>query len=302
MHPPLRIDSLVKTYKIRGGAKTAVDSLTIEVPQGIIFGFLGPNGAGKTTTIKTVLDFIRPSSGSAEIFGMPSTDARSRSRVGYLPEQPYFHRFLRPIEVLLAHAALAGVPNAEARPRAIHALERAAIPEYAHTPIGKLSKGLTQRVGLAQALVGNPDLLILDEPTSGLDPVARRHVRDLLVDLKNEGKTVFLSSHMLSEVEQLCDEIAVLKNGRPVFLGKPEEAKAAGSRILVRTSPVDRSACDRLSYLNAQIEHKSDCSEITASVDDAYALMQALEVMGAALISVETTKESMEEAFLRLAA
>jgi ABC-2 type transport system ATP-binding protein len=299
---PLRINDLTKVYKSGRSTRTAVDSLSLEVPRGIAFGFMGPNGAGKTTTIKTVLDFIRPTSGSAELFGLSSSEFRARSRVGYLPEQPYFHRFLKPMEVVMMHAALAGIPRNEAKKRAIRALERARIDDYADTPISKLSKGLTQRVGIAQAIVADPDLLILDEPASGLDPVGRRHIRDLLAELKNEGKTIFLSSHFLSEVEQLCDMIAVLRQGKLVFLGKPEEAKAPNDSIRVKTNRIDARALDQLKYQSAQVEQSNGATVITTSPSELYPLVRVLEEIGASIISVETAKESMEEAFLRLAA
>ncbi|MCL4498725.1 MAG: ABC transporter ATP-binding protein, partial [Chloroflexi bacterium] len=182
---PLEVENLTKTYNLgRKRTKTAIDSLSIEVPEGIIFGFLGPNGAGKTTTIKVILDFLRPTNGRAAIFGRPTSEPSARQLVGYLPEQPYFHKFLRPVEVLSMHAAMTGIDRREIKNRSLSALERAGIAEYADTPIAKLSKGLTQRVGIAQAFVGDPKLLILDEPASGLDPIGRRHMRDLLVELK----------------------------------------------------------------------------------------------------------------------
>lgn len=299
---PLRIDNLTKVYRSRRSARRAVDGLSLEVPPGVAFGFLGPNGAGKTTTIKTVLDFIRPTSGSTKLFGIPSSEVAARSRVGYLPEQPYFHRFLKPIEVVIYHAALAGVPDREARSRARRALERARIDDYADTPIAKLSKGLTQRVGIAQALVADPDLLILDEPTSGLDPVGRRHIRDLLIELKNEGKTIFLSSHLLSEVEQLCDMIAVLRQGKLVFAGKPEDAKSPETDIRVRTQRVGDADRERLKYLNARVEQINGSTVFTVAPSEVCPLVRALEEVGAEIISVETARESMEEAFLRLAA
>ena len=207
MSKPLTTDNLTKRYELgrKLGVKTALDSLSIEVPEGVIFGFLGPNGAGKTTTIKLLLNFMQPTSGSATVMGLPTSNPATRKLVGYLPEQPYFHRFLKPIEVLSMHAALAGVERREIPKRAAAVLERVGIGEYADTPISKLSKGLTQRVGIAQALIGDPKLLILDEPTSGLDPIGRMHTKQLLVDLKNEGKTIFLSSHILSEIENVCD-------------------------------------------------------------------------------------------------
>ena len=303
METPLKTDNLTKIYKLpKKQTKTAVDSLSIEVPSGMIFGFLGPNGAGKTTTIKMILDFLRPTRGSATVFGGQTTDPNTRRLVGYLPEQPYFHKFLKPVEVLCAHASLAGIERSRVHKAAIRALERSGIAEYAQTPIGKLSKGLTQRVGLAQAFIGDPQLLILDEPASGLDPIGRRHTRDLLQELKDEGKTIFLSSHLLGEVENLCDIVAVLKQGELVACGKPDDVRAGDSDVVVQTRPLDPDTCARLQFLDLQVEHDSNCTSLRSCTGNIYELMRALERMELPIIRIETKRESLEEAFLRLAA
>ncbi len=303
MNLPLQTENLTRVYSLgRKRRKTAVNELSIEVPEGIIFGFLGPNGAGKTTTIKMILDFLRPTSGIVRIFGKPATDPSARAQIGYLPEQPYFHKFLRPIEVVAMHAELAGVPRREARGRAARALERTGISEYSDTPISKLSKGLTQRVGIAQALVADPDLLILDEPTSGLDPIGRRHTRDLLVDLRNEGKTVFLSSHLLSEVESLCDIVAVLKAGRLVASGAPDDVRSSSTYVKVHTSRLEPDVCDRLRFLNVQIDNTQGGAVVRIDPKSVYQVMRAMEELGLPILRIETERESLEEAFLRLAA
>lgn len=301
---PLQTEDLTKVYKLgRGkGTKTALNRLNIEVPEGAIFGFLGPNGAGKTTTIKAILDFIRPTRGSATILGKPATDASTRGLVGYVPEQPYFHKFLKPIEVISMHAGLAGVGRHDIKKRAINCLERAGIAEYAETPIAKLSKGLTQRVGIAQALVGDPKLLILDEPTSGLDPIGRRHIRDLLVELKDEGKTVFLSSHILSEIENVCDIVAVLKKGNLITCGAPDQIRSSNSCFKIYTAPLNAETSSRLSFLGVSIDRRGDCSVITIEPKDIYAVTRAMEEMHLPMLRMETERESLEEAFLRLAA
>ena len=304
MASPVRTENLTKVYNLgrRKGARTAVDCLSIEVPEGVVFGFLGPNGAGKTTTIKMLLDFIRPTSGRAEILGRPTTDSSARALIGYLPEQPYFHRFLRPIEVLSMHAALAGMDRRSIRPRAMYCLERAGIAEYADIPISKLSKGLTQRVGIAQAIIADPRLLILDEPTSGLDPIGRRHVRDLIIELRNEGKTVFLSSHLLSEVENTCDIVAVLKRGKLVAHGAPDEVRSARSQFMIQTSALDSETVESLRFLGVTIEQGSQCALIAVDPNDFCAVVRALEDRRVHITRVETARESLEEAFLRLAA
>lgn len=304
MASPLKTENLTKVYNLgqRKGVRTAVDCLSIEAPEGVVFGFLGPNGAGKTTTIKMLLDFIRPTSGSATVLDRPTTDSSARALIGYLPEQPYFHRFLKPIEVLSMHAALAGMDRRSIRSRAMHCLDRAGIAEYADTPISKLSKGLTQRVGIAQAIVADPKLLILDEPTSGLDPIGRRHVRDLIIELRNEGKTIFLSSHLLSEVENTCDIVAVLKKGKLVAYGAPDEVRSGNSQFVIQTSALDRDTVESLRFLGVSIEQRPQSTALTVDPGELYAVMRALEERGAEITRVDTVRESLEEAFLRLAA
>ncbi|MDH7600985.1 MAG: ABC transporter ATP-binding protein [Armatimonadota bacterium] len=303
MAVPILTDNLSKTYKLPGKqTRKALDGLSIEVPEGVIFGFLGPNGAGKTTTIKILLDFIRPTSGTASLFGQSTDNPAVRRLVGYLPEQPYFHKFLKPTELLSLHASLCGIPSRAVKSAVTTALERVAMTHYADTPIGKLSKGLTQRVGIAQALVGNPKLLILDEPTSGLDPIGRRHVRDLLIELKREGHTIFLSSHLLSEVENLCDIVAVIKNGSLVAFGPPEQIRNATTYIRVYTQTAEIDCLERLRFLGVQIEQQTDRMIFRVEPEKAYELFRALEQLGLQLLRVETERESLEEAFLRLAA
>lgn len=304
MDHPIRTEKLRKTYKLGGGKgfRTAVEDLSIEVPQGVVFGFLGPNGAGKTTTIKMLLDFVRPTSGTATIFGRPTTQASTRRFVGYLPEQPYFHKFLRPIEVVSMHAALAGVDKHDIRRLAAAALERTGISEYADTPIGKLSKGLTQRVGIAQAIVGDPKLLILDEPTSGLDPIGRRHTRDLILQLRDEGKTIFLSSHLLSEVENTCDTIAVLKRGRLVAYGTPDQVRGGDQRVTIQVAALDKDSKESLRFAGANVEERPTAISVTAPPESVYEVMRVLEKAGASILRIQTERESLEEAFLRLAA
>jgi ABC-2 type transport system ATP-binding protein len=301
---PIRAQNLTKIYNIgnKNRTKTAVDSLEIEVPEGAIFGFLGPNGAGKTTTIKMILDFVRPTRGGVSIFGKPTNDPATRSLIGYLPEQPYFHKFLRPIEVLTMHAGLAGIDQHSSKRRAMTCLERAGIAEYAEIPISKLSKGLTQRVGLAQAIIGDPKLLILDEPTSGLDPIGRHCVRDLLIELRDEGKTIFLSSHLLSEIENLCDIVAVMKMGRLVALGAPDCVRSSNSQVIIQTEALDEQTRDRLRFIGVSVERNRDNTLLKIDPNNLYNVMHILEDQNISVNKIETQRESLEEAFLRLAA
>src|SRR6266404_606132 len=193
--------------------KIAVKDLNLTVHAGEVFGFLGPNGAGKTTTMNVLLGFVNATSGAAFLFGVNVREPIARRRIGYLPELTYYYKFLTAEELLRFYARIFGIPAAEAEQRIDLLLKLVELESARKRPIKTYSKGMQQRVGLAQALINNPDLLILDEPTSGLDPLGRMKVREIIQRLKNEGKTVLFSSHELGEVETVCDRVAIIKDG-----------------------------------------------------------------------------------------
>jgi ABC-2 type transport system ATP-binding protein len=201
----------------------AVKGLTLQVRQGEVFGFLGPNGAGKTTFIKMMLGLVRPTSGRASLLGAPIGDWAARARAGFLPEHFRFHDWLTAEEFLSLHGQLYGLPPAELRQRSTDLLERVGLAPYRRQQLRTFSKGMLQRVGLAQALLNRPALVFLDEPTSGLDPVGRRLVRDVIRSLRQEGASVFLNSHLLSEVEITCDRVAFIKQGEVLRITSLEE-------------------------------------------------------------------------------
>jgi ABC-2 type transport system ATP-binding protein len=198
------------------GDKVAVGNLTLTVERGEVFGFLGPNGAGKTTSVKMLLNLVFPTSGEAFLLGGSLSDPRVRSRVGFLPEHFRFHDWLKGYEFLALHAELYKMPSTQARSRVADLLDLVNLTPHAGKKLREYSKGMLQRIGLAQALLNHPELVILDEPTSGLDPVGRRLVRDIIRDLRREGTTVFLNSHLLSEVEITCDRVAFIKHGEVI--------------------------------------------------------------------------------------
>jgi ABC-2 type transport system ATP-binding protein len=219
----LKTERLRVEYKSRElGQKTkvALNGLDLEVVSGEVFGFLGPNGAGKTTTMNVLLGFVQPTSGGASLFGIDVRQPIARQRIGYLPELTYYYKFLTAEELLRFYANIFGLSGAEKDRRIDETLKLVELDSARKRQIKTYSKGMQQRVGLAQALINNPDLLILDEPTSGLDPLGRMKVRDIIQRLKNEGKTVFFSSHEMGEVETVCDRVAIIASG---------ELKAAGS-------------------------------------------------------------------------
>jgi ABC-2 type transport system ATP-binding protein len=208
----------IQTINLRKefGDKLAVKDLSLTVERGEVFGFLGPNGAGKTTSVKMLLNLVAPTSGEGYLFGQPITDYRVRQRVGFLPEHFRFHDWLNSREFLQLHADLYRLPRNQSHSRISDLLELVGLINNADLRLGAFSKGMLQRIGLAQALLVQPDLVILDEPTSGLDPVGRRLVRDIIRDLRLRGTTVFLNSHLLSEVEITCDRVAFIKNGKVI--------------------------------------------------------------------------------------
>jgi ABC-2 type transport system ATP-binding protein len=206
--------------EFRQTTKVALTGLDLEVNAGEVFGFLGPNGAGKTTTMNVLLGFVPPTSGAAFLFGIDVRQPIARQRIGYLPELTYYYKFLTAEELLRFYAKIFGIERGEADKRIDNLLKLVELESARKRPIKSYSKGMQQRVGLAQALINNPDLLILDEPTSGLDPLGRMKVREIIQRLKNEGKTVFFASHELGEVETVCDRVAIIHQGELKIVGR----------------------------------------------------------------------------------
>jgi ABC-2 type transport system ATP-binding protein len=219
----IALHELTKDYAVgfwRKRPYRALDRLTLEVEAGEVFGFLGPNGAGKTTTLKLLMQLVFPTSGRAEMLGRPLGDLSVKRRLGYLPENPYFYDYLTAEELMQYFAALFGYPRSECRVRASRLLDEVGIGAERRLQLRKFSKGMLQRVGIAQALINDPELVIFDEPMSGLDPLGRRDVRALILRLRDRGCTVFFSSHVLSDAEALCSQVAILAKGRLVAAGR----------------------------------------------------------------------------------
>jgi ABC-2 type transport system ATP-binding protein len=223
MAPAIRIDDLTKDYAVgfwRKRPYRALDRLTLDIEPGEVFGFLGPNGAGKTTTLKLLMQLIFPSSGQAEILGRPVGDVGVRRRIGYLPENPSFYDYLTAEELLNYFGQLFGFTAAERRTRVAGLLDRVGIGAERRLQLRKFSKGMIQRVGIAQALLNDPEVVFLDEPMSGLDPLGRRDVRALILELRDQGRTVFFSSHILADAEALCSRVAIVAGGRLAASGR----------------------------------------------------------------------------------
>jgi ABC-2 type transport system ATP-binding protein len=306
MPPAIELEGLTKVYRSVlpvGERKTvvALDGVSLSVPAGEIFGYLGSNGAGKTTTIKILLRLARPTRGTARVMG-ERPGGPVRARIGYLPESPYFYDFLTPVELLTFYARLFGLNGRRRRQRIQEVLERVGIAHRKDGILRTFSKGMTQRVGLAQALLNDPDILFLDEPTSGLDPVARHDMRNLILGLKAEGKTVFLNSHQLSEVELMCDRVAILQRGRLIRLGAVGDlVKRGGVEIVVRSDGAALPA--PLAAAAAPPAAGQEADEARLVVEDeaaAPAILRAALDAGVPIVSVNPRRETLEELFVRL--
>ena len=240
----ISVQGLTKDFRVglRGIKLRAVDNLSLEIPRGQVFGLLGPNGCGKSTTLKIVLGLIPASSGAISILGSPYATSEARQRTGFLPEAPYFHKFLTGRELVQYCARLSGVPSAQVHDAVEASLELAAMTEAASRPIGTYSKGMLQRIGLAQAIVHDPELVILDEPTAGVDPVGSAAIGRMINAMRAKGKTIVLCSHLLGQVEQVCDRVAIMDRGRLVLEGRVDEVLAQRDRHVITVADLTPQA------------------------------------------------------------
>jgi ABC-2 type transport system ATP-binding protein len=305
MPPAIRIEALTKDYAVgfwRRRPYRALDALTLDIEQGEVFGFLGPNGAGKTTTLKLLMQLIFPTSGRAEILGQPVGDVAVRQRIGYLPENPYFHDYLTAEELLTYFARLFGYSGAERMRRVSSLLDRVGIGGERRLQLRKFSKGMIQRVGIAQALLNDPEVIFLDEPMSGLDPLGRRDVRGLILELRDQGRTVFFSSHILADAETLCSRVAVVAGGRLAAAGRLTEILAfqiRGWELVV--SDLRPEVLDRL---GASVSRATEISpgrfalELTPDRPPEV-MLPSLVAAGAHVVSLNPIRETLEDFFVR---
>lgn len=297
----LEVDGLRKVYASFGRTVTALDGIDLRVAPGEIFGLLGPNGAGKTTTVKVVLDLARPTAGTARIFGVPVSDPKSRLRVGYLPEGHRFPGYLTARQTLSIFARMSGVDSAVVARRALPLLEQLRIAEWIDVRVKKFSKGMTQRLGLAAALIHDPDLLLLDEPTDGVDPVGRREIRDLLKEQARNGKTIFLNSHLLSEIELTCDRVAVLRKGKIAAQGTIDELTRRESKYKFAGSPISDTLVAAFRESGAGAERLN--GHVILSVRDLQhlnALVDRARADGVMLAELTPVRSTLEDVFVDL--
>ncbi len=291
--------ALEKTYSVgfwRKATRRALKPLTLAVPEHEVFGFLGPNGAGKTTTLKLLMGLIFPTAGTARILGKPVDDPEVKAKIGYSPEQPYFYDYLTAHELLRYYAQLSEVPAREQEKRIAAVLDRVGLRDIGKLQLRKFSKGMLQRVSIAQAIVHDPSLVFLDEPMSGLDPMGRREVRDLIQALKEEGKTIFFSTHILSDAETLCDRVAVINQGELKGIGSIADLKSRGTG----QNEILWEGTAQLPELQSRAVEVHRSAEFwRAVVEDAniYPVLEVIRKNGGRLISVTPIRETLEDYF-----
>ncbi|HEX3558772.1 MAG TPA: ABC transporter ATP-binding protein [Pyrinomonadaceae bacterium] len=306
--PAVEIQNLTKDYEVgflRKRRVRALDGLTLSVGRGEIFGFLGANGAGKTTTLKLLMGLMYPTGGAARILGRDIADTRMHAEIGYLPEHPYFYDYLTAREFLEYCAELFGYARTERRARAADLLARVRLEEKSwDKQLRKFSKGMLQRVGLAQSLVNDPSVVFLDEPMSGLDPIGRREVRDLIASLRASGTTVFLCSHILADIEVLCDRAAILRRGRLAHVGRLEELREVGGgramELVVSGADAARLEAALTGLEGARVAATPGGARVEVpsetQVDEA---LRAVRAAGARLVSVHPVGNALEELFVK---
>jgi ABC-2 type transport system ATP-binding protein len=296
----LEIQDLSKTYSVgfwKKRPRCVLKPLSLSVQQGEVFGYLGPNGAGKTTTLKLLMGLVYPTTGTARIFGRSIDDTSAKLDIGFSPEQPYFYDHLTAQELLEYYGQLSGIPAAERKRRAGATLARVGLKDIELLQLRKFSKGMLQRVSLAQAILHDPKFLFLDEPMSGLDPIGRREVRDLIQELKDEGKTVFFSTHILSDAETLCDRVAILNQGELRGIGIVRELlSGAGNDVeIVWHGQVARAELERM---GAKVRISGDIAHAVVPEAQLDPALDTLRKSNARIESVNPVRPSLEDFFI----
>ncbi len=301
--PSIEAEGLRKVYRFRLGRRkiNALNRIALRVEAGEVFGLLGPNGAGKTTAVKILLGLTRPTEGTARLFGIPVADPESRRRVGYLPEGHRFPGYLTARQTLSIFGRMSGMRPATLKARIPELLARVRLSEWTDVKVRKFSKGMTQRLGLAAALVHEPEVLLLDEPTDGVDPVGRREIRDLLRAEAAKGRAILLNSHLLSEIELTCDRVAVLRKGTIAAQGRIADLTARGFRYRMAASPVDEALLSSFRETGASVERVNGHLELTTrDLEHLNLLVDSLRARGGVLSELTPVRSSLEDVFVDL--
>jgi len=298
--PAIETFGLEKTYTVgfwRKRPRSALRPLNLAVEEGEVFGYLGPNGAGKTTTLKLLMGLVYPTAGSAKILGLPVNDPKVKAQIGFLPEQPYFYDYLTARELLEYYAQLSGVEARERSRRVDAVLDRVGLNDVGGVQLRKFSKGMLQRVGIAQAILHEPKVVFLDEPMSGLDPIGRREVRDLMESLKQEGKTIFFSTHILSDAEALCDRVAILHKGELRSIGVIADLTSS-VRGKVEVMWQGSVVPPDIRALNAECHQTGEMARAIVAEDQLDSAIDALRRANLKLISVTPVRATLEDYFV----
>jgi len=300
--PAIEFAGVTKIYqgRLRGGRVAALSDVSFEVAQGEVCAFLGPNGAGKTTSMSILMGFIYADQGRTRVFGYKPGDVKAKKRIGFVPENFAFYRYLKAEKLLQFHLRLSGRSSAHPAALINSLLVKVKLDGYKALKIGKYSRGMVQRLGIAQALLGDPELLVLDEPTSGLDPAGRKEVRDMILTLKAEGKTIFLSSHILSEVEQICDRVIIIDRGRLVRAGPLQQMLAEGNRVEIVVDQLPENLELAVKEQGASVEREASRVRVTVDGGQKRACAEMLWAGGCDVLSLTPAKSSLEEMFLKL--
>ncbi len=299
----IKTENLTKVFKagFRGKNVAALKGLNLEVNEGEIFGFLGPNGAGKTTTIKMLMGLIYPTAGKAWILDKEVGDVEIKNRIGFLPEQPYFYDYLTSREFLLFYGQLFGFAGDELRARMNNLLSLVGLEDASDLQLRKFSKGMLQRIGIAQALINQPDLIVLDEPMSGLDPIGRKEIRDIILRLKEDGKTVFFSTHIIPDVEMICDRVGILMKGELINVGRSDEIMDARVKYVdIIAKNVSRKTLAHIEAMGSSVYETGE--HVSLKVKDEYnvdAILQVIRDGKGRVVSVIPQRETLEEYFMK---
>lgn len=299
----LEVKSVAKTFRVGFFRRKveAVRDLSFHIEDGEIFGLVGPNGAGKSTTIKMITGLVRPDHGEVTLFGEPAQSIDARSRLGYLPENPNLYEHLKATELMTFYGGLLGLSRSEARRRGQELLERVGLGHALDRPVSKFSKGMKQRAGIAQALLGDPDFVVLDEPQSGLDPIGRREIRDLIVDLRRQGKTILFCSHILSDVEEICDRVVLIHKGEAVesgFIHELLEDKVLHYELFARDWPDELTTT--LGDAIQEIFHLGELRRVELAGEiELEAVLKKINEAGARIESLQPHRQRLEDIFIR---
>ncbi len=300
----IEINGITKNYpakKFSGDKIKALDNVSFSVGSGEIFGLLGPNGAGKTTLVKILLGITFSSAGKATIFEKPVTDVNIKRKIGYLPENHQYPNYLTGEQVIDYFGRLSGLSKSDLDKTTYKYLKIVGMDEWGTTKIKKYSKGMMQRLGLAQAMISNPDLIFLDEPTDGVDPIGRKEIRDVLLELKNQGKTIFLNSHLLSEIELICDRVAILNKGALIKEGSVEDITTTGNRYIFNTSDLADDMMNKLLMeYKSTVNGRNEFACNVNSVEDVNKIIDYLRSSGILIHGVNREKSSLESMFINL--